>query len=233
MNPEEWQEWQRSLGVPIVRGASMIGVPMSEVVEFVANERGRGRRLLAISPLPTDPADYAPPDAPVEREEDPPRRPWFPPQMQLVFGEPDQGPELMDPATVRFTPNDAIAVVKERRSHGRRLRTVGPITEIRAALMTLAEVEALVDHGIPPGRPGTVPGGLVVLVLIRGAFEMYPPFPNSTPISHTFAYQVHNSRTGGVFQSGSGSRDVVFSQATQDWWSVYTPPSDQPTDGAG
>jgi hypothetical protein len=111
---------------------------------------------------------------------------------------------------VTFTPEMAIAQAQQR--------FVGAITEIKAALMTVPEVSPLLDHGISPGQPGTVPGVLVCLVLIYGTFETVSGSPG--PISPTnpppvrmwrgYHYQVCTTTTGGAFWSGGGKRDLVL-----------------------
>jgi hypothetical protein len=215
---EEWQAWQRSLGVPIVTESMGALVELSEVIERIAQEKARGRGLIAMFPLPSHPIDYEPLDVlwQVEGEAEPRQR--ISPRVQLLFVSPDPHPDLVDPATITFTPTDALAMVKQWQGFAHGVQTVGPITDLRAALMTLPEVDALVDHGIPPASPGTVPGTLVILVVARGSFQMYPPFRDSKPIPFVATYAVFDSRAGHGFRSGASPRDIVLPE-----WAVSLP----------
>jgi hypothetical protein len=183
-------------------------VDLSEVVAYIADQNARGRGLIAMGPLPTNPIDYEPLDAPLQYDGDTQPRPRVSPKVRLFFVEPDPHPEPVDPATITFTPDDAIAVVKRHQSYGMRVHAVGPVTDIRAALMTLPEVDALLEHGTTPGRSGTVPGGLAILVVIRGSFVVSGPHGSTTPYS--IAYEVFGTRTGNVFRSGATSKDIVL-----------------------
>jgi hypothetical protein len=61
---EEWLEWQRNLGVPVVHESLGAIVKLSEVIERIAQEKARGRGLIAMFPLPRNPIDYEPLDVP-------------------------------------------------------------------------------------------------------------------------------------------------------------------------
>jgi hypothetical protein len=80
------------------------------------------------------------------------------------------------------------------------------ITDIRAALMTLSEVDASVHYGIPPKPPGTVPGALVILVVVKGTFEVHGPQGVST--SKSVAYEVFDTRTGQAFRMGTANHNI-------------------------
>jgi hypothetical protein len=131
--------------------------------------------------------------------------------VQLLFVSPDPHPDLVRPAAVAFTPEDAIAQMKQRKLFAMRATRVGPITEFQAALMTLAEVQALIDDGTPPGPPGLVPDPLVILVIARGRFvgANGPPDKYSgAPLMTAFA--VIDTSTGLTIEAGMASRDIIM-----------------------
>jgi len=109
---------------------------------------------------------------------------------------------------VTFTPDDAIARVRKRQNYeGMGAHMVGPVTDIRAALMTMPEVHALLEDGTPPGRPGTTPGTLVCLVVIHGSFEVRR-HSTSTPCS--VACEVCDTRKGYIIMSRTRNQDIVL-----------------------
>jgi hypothetical protein len=207
MNQQEWQKWQQSLGVPVVTESMGALVELSEVIERIAQEKARGRGLIAIGPLPSNPIDYEPLDVPwqVEGEAEPRQR--ISPRVRLYFVSPDPYPKLADPATITFTPEDALARAKQRQGFGH-VQATGPITHFQAALMTLPETRALIEHGTPPGAPGTVPGDLVILVVAHGSFVVYGPHGVSPTFSS--AYEICDSRRGNVFQAGATPKEIVL-----------------------
>ena len=141
---------------PDIRGMSIRVIDdMSsvEIYEYVAERAGIGQGLMGVLPPYTGPDDLVAEDSQLRRNGDTRPVRAHRQKMRLVFVEPDPHPELDDPDAVTFTPDAAIARAKEQRAFGMS-RAVGPITDIKAALMTAQEAHELLEHGTPPAQPG-------------------------------------------------------------------------------
>jgi hypothetical protein len=226
MTEQEYLELWDSMVHPEITQAACVpldGKTPEEVEEFFAVQRsmGDGRCIVGVLRPYSGPDDIVdsvphdslrPPHAMLLRDWNTPQSREQRTKVRLVSIYPDPHPQLMDPTTVAFTPEMLIAQVKERAVSrpvfGSGSSLVGPITQIQAALMTVPEVGPLLDHGIPPGRPGTVPGVLVCLVLIRGMFGPGMFFgkrpPGSDLPGERWMYEVHNTRDGRAFWTGGG-----------------------------
>ena len=193
----------------------------SEIYELVAERKARGEGLVGVVPPSTGPDDIDANDSRFQKPGPPRPSRVHRQKMRLVFVKPDPNPEMDDPHAVTFTPDDAIAQARKQHSYAMRVHPVGPVTDIKAALMTDQEARALIEHGTPPGRPGTTPGALVVLVVIYGTFEIVSPYGRDrrqsttepsepTPRPSMVAYQIHDSRNGQVYWAGARKGDIVL-----------------------
>jgi hypothetical protein len=197
-------------------GRAIDTMSLSEVDEYVADRKARGEGLVGVLPPSTGPGDLVAADSPLGHALGAAPNREFRQKMRLVFVDPDPNPELADPTAVTFTPEDAIAIASKQHSYGMRVYAEGPISDIKAALMTVQEARALLDHGTPPGRPGTTPGALVCLVVIHGSFVVVGPpgpnEPNETKLgsSHIVAFEVFDTRKGHVFWAGARTGDIVL-----------------------
>ena len=156
---ERAEEWAKRLGTTVISeeaylqlrdrrvrpdmmGWSVIAIDAmspSEVDATVAERLGVGEGLVGVLAPSIGHADIL---ADIMALDPPLRREWemkpsdgHREKTRLVFIKPDPHPELDDPSAVTFTPEDAIALAKERYVS----RAVGPIIDVKAALMTAQE----------------------------------------------------------------------------------------------
>jgi hypothetical protein len=203
-------DWQVNRHITGISARVIDDMSPAEVDEYVAESKARGEGLVGVLPPYTGPDDLVGIDSPFWHSWNSAPSRVSRQKMRVVFIEPDPNPQLQDPDAVTFTPDDAIARVRQRQNYeGMGTHMVGPVTDIRAALMTMPEVHALLEHGTPPGRPGTTPGALVCLVMIHGSFEVRGR-RGTTSDQHTVAFEVCDSRKGYIIMSRTRTRDIVL-----------------------
>jgi hypothetical protein len=196
-----------------------------EVDAYVAYRKARGEGLVGILPPYMGTDALTPKEGPHRHARHARHVSAHRPKVVLVLVYPDPHPELADPCAVTFTPEDAIDLVRKQHTYGFRIHPVGPITDIKAALMTEQEARALVEHGTPPGQLGTTPGALVCLVVIYGSFTVVgpPTLPRASRASrtketaeikprpaYTVTFQAHDTRNGHLLWAGARGGTIVL-----------------------
>jgi hypothetical protein len=192
-----------------------------EVDVFLEDQLGMGLGVLGVLPPYSGPVEEAPPfdGTPLWHHWEVKHRHDH--TVRLVYVDPDPYPQLDDLAAVTLTPEVAVAWVHAQAKEGhvlaRGARLVGPLLDVKAALMTAQEAYELIEHGTPPGKLGTVPGRLVTVVVVHGMFEVTSRArvgsPGYTPpqVKEIYQFMVCDSRKGGGgFWTGGKAKEIVL-----------------------
>jgi hypothetical protein len=131
--------------------------------------------------------------------------------IRLIFRKHRPGGTWSYPPDVAFTLEDAM-IQALKYPLLMRAGPVGPITEVKAALMTLVDAFRVARVGIPSGsqqRPLDMP---VALVVTHGAFEVSPPgfMRDSKSSPRSVAHYMFDCRDGSFIGGGAGNEDIVL-----------------------
>jgi hypothetical protein len=193
------------------------GKSLPEIEADIAERKTRGERLVGVLAPMRGPDSWNAGDDNIEEEWSTLNRETRE-MFRLLFRGPYPFAVSEDyPASVAFTPEEALAAEKAHPTTypymvAMRASAVGPITDVKAALMTISEAYTILgvaQQNIQGAH--RLPDDPVVVVVMHGAFEIHPPgFMNSKSQPASVTTHIYDARDGRGFSTSVGNTDIVL-----------------------
>jgi hypothetical protein len=208
--------WGRRNTVPIATWV-IEGMRLPDVEAEIAERKTRGERLVGVLAPCQGPDNWHLGDPPVKEEWDTLNLETRD-KMRLLFRGPYPFAVSEDyPASVAFTPEEALAEVRRPRETypyavARRASADGPITDVKAALMTLSEAYTLLgEHQSNIRGSHRLPDDPVVLVVMHGAFSIHPPgFMHAPSEQASITTKIYDARDGSGGLTSVVNSEIVL-----------------------